>query len=135
MEAQAGNPPAQPSFFLTHQQLQMLQYLQQKQTNLNSQEELLLQQLNSQYKLMEEYQHGVIQKKSSEGLVKSHNSENKVSHFETERANLPPPYSNTNSDPSFSKFNNDNSKYIYDGSDIGKFEINIFIELFITKYK
>lgn len=120
MEAQVGNPPAQPSFFLTHQQLQMLQYLQQKQNNLNSQEELLLQQLNSQYKLMEEYQYGVIQKKTIEGLTKGQSSENKVSHFQTDRANLPPPYSNTNLDPCYSKLSNDNNKCIYDGNDIGK---------------
>ncbi|KAM7354289.1 utx histone demethylase isoform 2-T7 [Cochliomyia hominivorax] len=58
-ETQVGNPPTQPSFFLTQQQLQMLQYLQQKQVNLNSQEEMLLQQLTSQYKLMEQYQQGM----------------------------------------------------------------------------
>lgn len=101
---QAGNPPTQPSFFLTQQQLQMLQYLQQKQTSLNSQEELLLQQLSNQYKLMEQYQQGVVQQNSNEKFGLSKNEE-KPAAFENERVNPPPSYSDPSEDASFSKTN------------------------------
>ncbi|XP_065357101.1 lysine-specific demethylase 6A isoform X2 [Calliphora vicina] len=117
-ENQAGNPPTQPSFFLTQQQLQMLQYLQQKQNNLNSQEEMLLQQLNSQYKLMEQYQHGVIHQNEIDSLNITKN-ENKAVPFEDERVNLPPPsYSDTTIDPCFSKTMDTNIKYTFSESNV-----------------
>ncbi|XP_037828645.1 lysine-specific demethylase 6A isoform X1 [Lucilia sericata] len=115
-ETQAGNPPTQPSFFLTQQQLQMLQYLQQKQNNLNSQEEMLLQQLNSQYKLMEQYQHGVIHQSEIDSLnIVKH--ENKTSQYENDHINLPPPsYSDNTTDPCFSKTTESNIKYTFEES-------------------
>lgn len=114
-DIQAGNPPTQPSFFLTQQQLQMLQYLQQKQI-LNAQEEMLLQQLNSQYKLMEQYQQGVVQQNSTNKLDKSKNDS---ILYETEQADLPPPcYYNSNMDPSILKTN---SKFQFvENNELGK---------------
>uniref|UniRef100_A0A1B0DDE7 Uncharacterized protein n=1 Tax=Phlebotomus papatasi TaxID=29031 RepID=A0A1B0DDE7_PHLPP len=48
--------PGQPSFYLTQQQLQMLQYLQQNQANLPLHQQELLQQLTQQYRLMQQHQ-------------------------------------------------------------------------------
>ncbi|XP_021701532.1 histone demethylase UTY isoform X2 [Aedes aegypti] len=52
-----GRPQAPlPNFYLNQQQLQMLQYLQQNQTNLNAQQQQLLQQYTHQYRLMQQHQ-------------------------------------------------------------------------------
>lgn len=45
-----------PNFYLNQQQLQMLQYLQQNQNNLNAQQQQLLQQYANQYRLMQQHQ-------------------------------------------------------------------------------
>ena len=51
-----GPRPPLPSFYLTAQQLQMLQYLQQNQKSLNPQQQHLLQQLQNHYRLMQQHQ-------------------------------------------------------------------------------
>lgn len=50
---------AQPPFYLNTQQLQMLQYLQQNQNNLTTQQQNVLQQLTQQYRLMQQHQQQV----------------------------------------------------------------------------
>jgi len=50
-----GVRAAQPPFYLSQQQLQMLQYLQQ-QTTLSPQQQAIFQQLTSQYRLMQQHQ-------------------------------------------------------------------------------
>ncbi|XP_022914705.2 histone demethylase UTY isoform X1 [Onthophagus taurus] len=49
---QQPNPP----FYLTQQQLQLLQYLQQNASSLNPQQQTSLQQLQHQYRLMQQHQ-------------------------------------------------------------------------------
>uniref|UniRef100_A0A1B6EEM7 JmjC domain-containing protein n=2 Tax=Clastoptera arizonana TaxID=38151 RepID=A0A1B6EEM7_9HEMI len=51
------NPSPTPSFYLTQQQLQMLQLLQQNASNLNPQQQTALQSLQQQYRLMQQHQH------------------------------------------------------------------------------
>ncbi|XP_055386671.1 lysine-specific demethylase 6A [Condylostylus longicornis] len=51
-----GNRPGQPAIYLSQQQMQMLQFLQQNQSNLNPQQTLLYQQLSNQYRLMTQHQ-------------------------------------------------------------------------------
>ena len=51
--------PAQPVYYLSQQQLQMLQYLQQNQNNLTTQQQNVLQQLTNQYRLMQQHQQQV----------------------------------------------------------------------------
>lgn len=45
-----------PSFYLTHQQLQMLQHLQKNHENLTPQHQAMLQQLTNQYRMMQQHQ-------------------------------------------------------------------------------
>ncbi|GAB0087282.1 lysine-specific demethylase 6A [Sergentomyia squamirostris] len=52
----AQRRPGQPSFYLTQQQMQMLQYLQQNQANLAPNQQEMLQQLTQQYRLMQQHQ-------------------------------------------------------------------------------
>lgn len=52
-------PATQPVYYLSQQQLQMLQYLQQNQNNLTTQQENVLQQLTNQYRLMQQHQQHV----------------------------------------------------------------------------
>ncbi|XP_017470513.1 PREDICTED: lysine-specific demethylase 6A isoform X1 [Rhagoletis zephyria] len=58
---ESGNRPVQPAFYLSQQQLQTLQILQQNQSTLNHQEQALFQQLSSQYRLMQQYQQAMRQ--------------------------------------------------------------------------
>ncbi|XP_065089982.1 lysine-specific demethylase 6A-like isoform X2 [Ochlerotatus camptorhynchus] len=51
-----GRPAQLPNFYLNQQQLEMLRYLQQNQTNLNTQQQSLLQQYAHQYRLMQQHQ-------------------------------------------------------------------------------
>ena len=51
-----GPRPPLPSFYLTSQQLQMLQYLQQNQNSLTAQQQQLLLQLQNHYRLMQQHQ-------------------------------------------------------------------------------
>ncbi|XP_014102634.2 histone demethylase UTY isoform X1 [Bactrocera oleae] len=60
-QTESGNRPGQPAFFLSQQQLQTLQFLQQNQSTLNHQEQALFQQLSSQYRLMQQYQQAMRQ--------------------------------------------------------------------------
>lgn len=46
----------QPPYYLSQEQLQMLQYLQQNQSNLSPQQHQILQQLSNQYRLAQQYQ-------------------------------------------------------------------------------
>ncbi|XP_055613171.1 lysine-specific demethylase 6A-like [Uranotaenia lowii] len=55
-DSQAARPGPVPNFYLNQQQLQMLQYLQQNQANLNPQQQSLLQQYTHQYRLMQQHQ-------------------------------------------------------------------------------
>ncbi|KAL9923748.1 lysine-specific demethylase 6A isoform X1 [Glossina fuscipes] len=66
---QTGNRPTQPPLFLTQQQMQMLQYLQQNQNNLNSQERILLQDLSNQYQFMQQYQQNCFQASNQESIT------------------------------------------------------------------
>ncbi|KAL1377204.1 hypothetical protein pipiens_016428, partial [Culex pipiens pipiens] len=52
----APRPGQVPNFYLNQQQLQMLQYLQQNQGNLNAQQQSLLQQYSHQYRMMQQHQ-------------------------------------------------------------------------------
>ncbi|KAK9746028.1 JmjC domain, hydroxylase [Popillia japonica] len=49
-------PPQNPPFYLSQQQLQLLQNLQQNVVNLNAQQQSVLQQLQHQYRLMQQHQ-------------------------------------------------------------------------------
>lgn len=51
-----GPRPPLPSFYLTSQQLQMLQYLQQNQNSLTPQQQQLLLQLQNHYRMMQQHQ-------------------------------------------------------------------------------
>ncbi|XP_032793407.2 lysine-specific demethylase 6A [Daphnia magna] len=51
-----GPRPPLPPFYLTSQQLQMLQYLQQNQNSLTPQQQQLLLQLQNHYRLMQQHQ-------------------------------------------------------------------------------
>lgn len=53
---EGGPRPPLPSFYLTSQQLQMLQYLQQNQNSLTPQQQQLLLQLQNHYRLMQQHQ-------------------------------------------------------------------------------
>ncbi|KAL1121992.1 hypothetical protein AAG570_003400, partial [Ranatra chinensis] len=53
------SPTANPSFYLNHQQLQMLQFLQQNVNTLTPQQTNLLQQLQHQYRMMQQHQQQV----------------------------------------------------------------------------
>lgn len=55
-QLQTNGRPAQPPFYLSPQQLQMLQHLQQHAPNLNRDQQNVLQQLTSQYRLMQQHQ-------------------------------------------------------------------------------
>ncbi|XP_059617836.1 histone demethylase UTY isoform X2 [Phlebotomus argentipes] len=59
--------PGQPSFYLTQQQLQMLQYLQQNQSNLPPHQQELLQQLTQQYRMMQQHQLRLQQQRAQQG--------------------------------------------------------------------
>lgn len=66
--------PAQPVYYLSQQQLQMLQYLQQNQNNLTAQQQNVLQQLTTQYRLMQQHQQQVRiqqQQRTQPGAVQS----------------------------------------------------------------
>lgn len=52
----SGPRPPLPSFYLTSQQLQMLQYLQQNQNSLAPQQQQLLLQLQNHYRMMQQHQ-------------------------------------------------------------------------------
>jgi hypothetical protein len=54
----------QPPYYLTPQQLQTLQYLQQNQANLNAQQQALFQSLVQSYRLM--HQHQKLQQQKSQ---------------------------------------------------------------------
>ncbi|XP_037928325.1 lysine-specific demethylase 6A [Teleopsis dalmanni] len=60
-QIQTGSRPAQPAFFLSQQQLQMLNFLQQNQSTLNPQQQMVFQQLGNQYRLMQQYQQSMRQ--------------------------------------------------------------------------
>ncbi|XP_004522757.1 lysine-specific demethylase 6A isoform X1 [Ceratitis capitata] len=62
---ETGNRPAQPAFYLSQQQLQTLQFLQQNQSTLNHQEQTLYQQLSNQYRLMQQYQQAMRQQNNT----------------------------------------------------------------------
>ena len=55
-ESGAGPRPTLPAFYLTQQQLQMLQHLQNNQNSLNPQQQHVLQQLQHHYRLMQQHQ-------------------------------------------------------------------------------
>ncbi|XP_034943384.1 histone demethylase UTY [Chelonus insularis] len=55
-QSPALQPQRTPPFYLTSQQLQMLQLLQQNSNNLTSQQQGILQQLQLQYRLMQQHQ-------------------------------------------------------------------------------
>lgn len=69
----------QPSFYMTPQQHQMLQYLQQNSANLNSLQQNMLHQLQNQYRLMQQHQQqvrqqrpagiGAVQQRTGAGVV------------------------------------------------------------------
>lgn len=104
MQQQTGNRPAQPAFFLSQQQLQTLQFLQQNQGNLNAQQEQMLQQLSSQYRLMQQYEE-TMRTSNEQGQLRS-NADIKPIVDELANSNVPPPYPGSKN----SSANNDKSK-------------------------
>ncbi|KAK2703970.1 hypothetical protein QYM36_017691 [Artemia franciscana] len=65
--------PAKPSFYLTQQQIQMMNYLQQNQNSLTQQQQQLLTQLQHQYRQMQQ----------SQVRVKSELSQSRASFYPT----------------------------------------------------
>lgn len=55
VEGEAPRPQL-PNFYLSPHQIQMMQYLQQNQNSLNTQQQHLLQQLQNHYRLMQQHQ-------------------------------------------------------------------------------
>ena len=68
----AGPRPPVPSFYLTSQQLQMLQYLQQNQNSLTPQQQQLLLQLQNHYRMMQQHQQQLrIQQQQQQQMIRT----------------------------------------------------------------
>lgn len=71
MQQSPNARPAQPVYYLSQQQLQMLQFLQQNQNNLTAQQQNVLLQLTNQYRLMQQHVRIQQQQRTQAGAVQT----------------------------------------------------------------